>query len=781
MAAGTTTPIRPTTPAVARFGFDHGWLCLSATFLNLQLPVLVVDRRLLPDPARWGLNLSAAVTPGGHCRPPGSSSSIHPGAMIGIWDQHPGGPSRDLLGWHRATPTRDTQHAAWVRAGGASTRRRGDHRRHPPHPALLGRGLGQPHRPGPDSSMPPSEPCARPEPALHLVRACHGRRDRVSAAGPVRGRLWSWSASVNGSRPTAAGAGLSQVTLAGLVGRSESWLSQVERGRRDIDSLTVIRDLATALDVAPDALIGVNLPAPTLGAGHAATAAIRAYVDGYNQLLTPHKPQRDRRRTARRSRGPERLLPAARYDEALTRCPPLLAAVDALTHTQVGPAEVHAYVSMYVVAAKILHRVGESRLAALAADRAASMAARPGATGLDRGLAAREVVGALLYTGQAAAAEALAVDMATSLEADPDADSPDLLSLRGSLLLLAAVIAARRTDRHTALDRLDRADQLADRLGHDGNHAWTAFGPTNVAIHAVSVAAELGDAGEALRLSHQVDPADLPPGLVSRRAQLHLDLAWACSQHRRDAEAILQLLEAEHIAPQTHPLQPRRPRHHHRPPRPQPRHHRDPPRPRHPRRRAHLNPHPCPMTRTRPDIRSGPPPGGACCPRRHRGPPSPTDPSRLRPPSRRRLGGHHLPDGRRRGWIVNPPRQDYLRGRIRPDAVICCPATFNTLNKWAAGINDSPALGVLNDAIGLGTPTPRRTHGRRTPQPAPVWPATLAFLTTAGVDLLDPVTGQLTRTPSGIVSGTGDDIADDFDPHLLLRWLRRQPTSHAHE
>jgi transcriptional regulator with XRE-family HTH domain len=40
--------------------------------------------------------------------------------------------------------------------------------------------------------------------------------------------------------------GLSQVTLAGLVGRSESWLSQVERGRRGIDSLSVIRDLDTA-------------------------------------------------------------------------------------------------------------------------------------------------------------------------------------------------------------------------------------------------------------------------------------------------------------------------------------------------------------------------------------------------------------------------------------------------------------------------------------------------------------------------------------------------------
>ncbi|GAA2114901.1 helix-turn-helix domain-containing protein [Actinomadura alba] len=43
--------------------------------------------------------------------------------------------------------------------------------------------------------------------------------------------------------------GLSQVVVAGLVGRSESWLSQVERGRRSIDSHAVLLRLAEVLDV----------------------------------------------------------------------------------------------------------------------------------------------------------------------------------------------------------------------------------------------------------------------------------------------------------------------------------------------------------------------------------------------------------------------------------------------------------------------------------------------------------------------------------------------------
>ncbi|MFI9155751.1 flavoprotein [Streptomyces sp. NPDC053367] len=39
-----------------------------------------------------------------------------------------------------------------------------------------------------------------------------------------------------------------------------------------------------------------------------------------------------------------------------------------------------------------------------------------------------------------------------------------------------------------------------------------------------------------------------------------------------------------------------------------------------------------------------------------------------------------------------------------PDAVVVAPATFNTVNKWAAGIADTLALGTLSEACGLGVP-----------------------------------------------------------------------------
>lgn len=39
-----------------------------------------------------------------------------------------------------------------------------------------------------------------------------------------------------------------------------------------------------------------------------------------------------------------------------------------------------------------------------------------------------------------------------------------------------------------------------------------------------------------------------------------------------------------------------------------------------------------------------------------------------------------------------------------PDAIVVAPATFNTLNKWALGIADTLAVGVLCEYLGRGVP-----------------------------------------------------------------------------
>ena len=55
--------------------------------------------------------------------------------------------------------------------------------------------------------------------------------------------------------------GLSPAALAGLAGRSESWLSQVERGLRPVDSHSVLVCLAEILRVDVGELTGDKPPA----------------------------------------------------------------------------------------------------------------------------------------------------------------------------------------------------------------------------------------------------------------------------------------------------------------------------------------------------------------------------------------------------------------------------------------------------------------------------------------------------------------------------------------
>jgi hypothetical protein len=87
----------------------------------------------------------------------------------------------------------------------------------------------------------------------------------------------------------------------------------------------------------------------------------------------------------------------------------------------------------------------------------------------------------------------------------------------------------------------------ARRLGADANHLWTAFGPTNVAIHRVSTAVELGDLQVAVDLGPRVDVSALP---VERRIRHRIEVARAYSAWNRRDEALMILLDAERDAPE---------------------------------------------------------------------------------------------------------------------------------------------------------------------------------------------------------------------------------------
>jgi transcriptional regulator with XRE-family HTH domain len=253
--------------------------------------------------------------------------------------------------------------------------------------------------------------------------------------------------------------GFSQVKLAELLDRSESWVSQVERGTRTIDRLSVLGEVARVLDVPANELLPGSF-LPTEGDRECPSVrAVRLALSGHPALAV--------------------LLDSSR--EAISRSAD---SIIELLLTLIPQAELAA------------HR----------------LAGKP----------------------QQAAFAAL-----TTRVRD---DSPlPLLSVWGALHLVGAIVASRQERPEAALTNMRSAQEAADSLGEDRADFGTEFGPTNVALHAVAVAAELGDAGTALRRAASVDASGLS---TERRARFLVDVARAHHQRRQGRE-LLQRLEGE--------------------------------------------------------------------------------------------------------------------------------------------------------------------------------------------------------------------------------------------
>lgn len=71
----------------------------------------------------------------------------------------------------------------------------------------------------------------------------------------------------------------------------------------------------------------------------------------------------------------------------------------------------------------------------------------------------------------------------------------------------------------------------------------------------------------------------------------------------------------------------------------------------------------------------------------------------------------------------------------KADLVIVAPATFNTINKWALGINDTPSLGVLNEALGSGVPIVVSPYVKESLAAHPAFSKSLEALSACGVEL----------------------------------------------
>ncbi|PWR12076.1 XRE family transcriptional regulator [Micromonospora acroterricola] len=363
--------------------------------------------------------------------------------------------------------------------------------------------------------------------------------------------------------------GFSQERLAEALGVERSTVVRWERAETDPHPWHRIR-IAGALQVPLDQLqeilddVSVATARGSIMGDSAAQTqpATRAeLLTGLRAFLTRYLPNDNAgrpsaslpevRRAVTRVHG---LYQRASYVPASRHIPDVLRAATELTQSGSGLHRVTAFkllAAAYVAASKIACKVGDGETALLTADRAATSAQLAGDHALAAVAAYQAACALLRLPDRIAEAEAVtdaSIDHLARLRSSPH---PDLISAHGALLLLAAIIAARRGDVKQAGRHLDQAQSVAADLGSDQNRLWTGFGPTNVTIHTVSAAVAAGTAERAIEIGSRLDTSRLPIALIGRRAQVHLDLAEAgATSSDGSSLAVLHLLEAERVAPE---------------------------------------------------------------------------------------------------------------------------------------------------------------------------------------------------------------------------------------
>jgi transcriptional regulator with XRE-family HTH domain len=350
--------------------------------------------------------------------------------------------------------------------------------------------------------------------------------------------------------------GLSQDVVAGLVGRTEDWQSKIENNRAELDRLSVIRKLADILDVSLGDLLGEpTLLDWTTESGTKTVPALRAALMDYRQLnavlrkAAPAVEQPALDTVERDVAAVFDAYQASRFGFVTSRAPLLLTdALAAADAYEGGERErAHALLALaYQVAASTLTKLGECDLAWMAADRGLSAAQASGNLPV-MGSLFRSVVHSLLATGRYDAAVRLTADGSDHLATSLGGADAGLWSVYGSLFLAGAMASSRMDDRAMTRDFLAQAQRAAGYLGADANHMWTAFGPTNVAIHRVATAMELGDVQVAADLGPTVDTSALP---TERRVRHALETARALSVSGSRDQALVTVLDAERLAPE---------------------------------------------------------------------------------------------------------------------------------------------------------------------------------------------------------------------------------------
>lgn len=333
--------------------------------------------------------------------------------------------------------------------------------------------------------------------------------------------------------------------MAGLVGRSEEWLRQVETGARRLDSVKVAINLSRVLHIEDmAALLGFNhrppVTTPTYGYDTLADRLRTAIVDQPALSGPASRPPAPVARETLTALWRDWQFGTDRFTSIAAGLPQLV--VSLRNGGAFGSAETaQLLVGAYHLSRSFLTKLGELRLAAVAADRGMLLAEWTGER-LSLLVAARNLAMFHLQAGEDREAIAAAAGAAQQLGATAP-EELDHAVLWGSLRTIVAKAAARQQEKPLVDECLDQIRQAADRLGADREcrHVW--FGPSDVAITEAHLALVLGDVDQALRLASRITIADGFP--ASQRTAFYATLAEGHVRRREDAAAVFALLQVE--------------------------------------------------------------------------------------------------------------------------------------------------------------------------------------------------------------------------------------------
>ncbi len=110
----------------------------------------------------------------------------------------------------------------------------------------------------------------------------------------------------------------------------------------------------------------------------------------------------------------------------------------------------------------------------------------------------------------------------------------------------------------------------------------------------------------------------------------------------------------------------------------------------------------------------------------------------------------------------------------RANAIAVVPATYNTINKWAAGISDTYALNMLAELTGLNVPTVVLPFVNTALAANRVFTRSIDELRASGINVLLGPDGFRPHPPR-----TGSSVLDHYPWHLALEALREHNKAHA--